>query len=206
MDQKMQFVSLAATGRFTVSQLCEDFDISRKTGHKWLSRYAARGTDGLRDRSRRPRGCSHQTTDEVVALIIKQRRKQPSWGPKKIQNILVRKHGLESPPARSTIAAIPQRHGLIKRRRRKPGLYRPLPSELTQATYPNHVWTFDFKGWFLTADRVRCDPLTVCDRFSHYIIGCKAQLNQRPPVWGPPVWGRPPVWGQAVTYRQAFRR
>ena len=38
MDQKMQFVSMAATGRFTVSQLCEDFDISRKTGHKWLSR------------------------------------------------------------------------------------------------------------------------------------------------------------------------
>jgi len=32
MNQKMQFVSLAATGRFSVSQLCEDFAISRKTG------------------------------------------------------------------------------------------------------------------------------------------------------------------------------
>ncbi|WP_425609080.1 helix-turn-helix domain-containing protein [Synoicihabitans lomoniglobus] len=62
MDQKMQFVSLAATGRFTVTQLCEDFNISRKTGHKWLSRYAAEGGQGLSNLSRRPRGCSHQTT------------------------------------------------------------------------------------------------------------------------------------------------
>ena len=60
MEQKMQFVSLAASGRFTVSQLCEDFEISRKTGHKWLSRYAAEGECGLSNLSRRPRGCSHQ--------------------------------------------------------------------------------------------------------------------------------------------------
>jgi len=62
MDQKIQFVSLAATGRFSVSQLCEDFDISRKTGHKWLSRYAADGSTALVDLSRRPRHCAHQTS------------------------------------------------------------------------------------------------------------------------------------------------
>lgn len=179
MDQKMQFVSLAATGRFTVSQLCEDFDISRKTGHKWLSRYATKGAKGLGDLSRRPRGCSHQTSESVVTVIIQERKAHPTWGPKKIQNILVRKHGLESPPARSTIASILHRHGLIQRRRRKPGLYRPLPSELTVPTHPNHVWTFDYKGWFLTQDRIRCDPLTVCDRYSHFIIGCHARFNQQ---------------------------
>jgi transposase-like protein len=43
MNQKLQFVSLAATGRFSVTQLCADFSLSRKTGHKWLSRYAAQG-------------------------------------------------------------------------------------------------------------------------------------------------------------------
>ena len=69
--------------------------------------------------------------------------------------------------------------GLIQRRRRKPGLYRPRPSELTAATHPNHVRTFDYKGWFLTQDRIRCDPLSVCDRFSNYIIGCHARFNQQ---------------------------
>ena len=113
-----------------------------------------------------------------MALIIQQRKKQPNWGPKKIQDILARKHGLEGPPARSTIASTLNQQGLIRRRRRKPGLYRPLPSELTEAP-PNHVWTFDFKGRFLTADRIRCDPLTVCERFSHYIVGCKIQFNQQ---------------------------
>ena len=179
MDQKIQFVSLAATGRFTVSQLCEDFDISRKTGHKWLNRYARQGAKGLAELSRRPQGCSHQSAEAVVALIIKERKIHPTWGPKKLYEILRCKHGLEAPPARSTIASILHRHGLIRRRRRKPGLYRPLPSELTEPTHANHVWTFDYKGWFLTQDRIRCDPLTVCDRYSHYIIGCQARFNQQ---------------------------
>jgi putative transposase len=179
MDQKLQFVSLAATGRFTVSQLCEDFSISRKTGHKWLERHAARGAQGLRELSRRPRGCAHQTDASVVDLILQERRAHPTWGPKKLHALLERKHGLESPPARSTIASILHRHGLVKRGRRKPGLYRPAPGALTEPTHPNHVWTFDFKGWFLTEDRIRCDPLTVCDRFSRYLIGCKAQLSQQ---------------------------
>ena len=61
MEQKQQFVSLAATGRFTFTQLCADYHISRKNGHKWLGRYRQEGMAGLRERSRRPHGCSHQT-------------------------------------------------------------------------------------------------------------------------------------------------
>ena len=179
MNQKMQFVSLAATGRFSVTQLCEDFDISRKTGHKWLGRYAAHGPKGLGDVSRRPHGCCHQTPAEVLALLLKERKAHPMWGPKKIQDLLVYKHGIESPPARSTIASLLSQHGLIKRRRRKPGVYHGKPSELTEPVRANHVWTFDYKGWFLTQDRVRCDPLTVCDRFSRYIVGCQARLDQQ---------------------------
>jgi transposase-like protein len=78
MDQKLQFVSLAATGRFTITQLCDDFDISRKTGHKWLARHATHGAAGLKEHSRRPHGCSHGTLEEVRALIIKERKRQPT--------------------------------------------------------------------------------------------------------------------------------
>ena len=94
----MQFVSLATTGRLSVSQLCEDFDISRKTGHKWLNRYARQGAKGLAELSRRPQGCSHQSAEAVVALIIKERKIHPTWGPKKLYEILRCKHGLEAPP------------------------------------------------------------------------------------------------------------
>jgi len=69
MDQKLQFVSLAATGRFTVLQLCEDFAISRKTGHKCLARYASHGAVGLKDHSRRPHGCSHRTAEDVRGAL-----------------------------------------------------------------------------------------------------------------------------------------
>jgi transposase len=118
MEQKMQFISLPATCRYSVTQLCEDFEISRKTGHKWLSRYAEQGRVGLKNLSRQPRGCSHQTSEEVVALIIKERKKYRTWGPKKLFAILGDTHGLASPPARSTIASILHRHGLIEKRRR----------------------------------------------------------------------------------------
>jgi putative transposase len=69
------------------------------------------------------------------------------------------------PPARSTIGEILRRHGLSVQRRRKPGLYVALNDGLTVPT-PNHVWTVDFKGWY----GQRCDPLTVCDRYSRYLL------------------------------------
>ena len=73
MGQKHQFVSLAATGRFTFTELCADFRISRKTGHKWRERYRQEGTAGLRERSRRPHGCPHQTAEKIVRLILRGR-------------------------------------------------------------------------------------------------------------------------------------
>ena len=179
MEERLRFVSLAATGRLSVTELCADFHVSRKTGYKWLCRYQAEGVRGLRCRSRRPRSCAHHTAEEVERLILRERRHYPTWGPKKLRELLRRVHRIKTPPARSTIAGVLRRHGLSQRRRRAPGLYRPAPSALTKPTHPNHVWTVDFKGWFLTADGVRCDPLTVCDRYSHYVIGCQARPNQQ---------------------------
>lgn len=179
MEQKQQFVSLAATGRFTFTELCADYHVSRKTGHKWLVRYRKEGTPGLRERSRRPHGCAHQTTLRIARLIMRERRKHRTWGPKKLRRLLRRDHGIRRPPACSTIAAILHGAGLSQRPRRKPGLYEVARSALTVPTHPNHVWTVDFKGWFLLGNGQRCDPLTVCDRYSHYVIGCRARLDQQ---------------------------
>ena len=108
MDQKQRFVILAATGKFTVTDLCLDFKVSRKTGYKWLRRYRAEGAVGLRERSRRPHGCTHQTAEVIERLILRLRRRHPRWGPKKLRRLLRRDHGIRRPPAVSTIAGGPK--------------------------------------------------------------------------------------------------
>lgn len=179
MDEIIRFVSLAQTGRFTVSELCEQFGISRKTGYKHLGRYGTDGLKGLEQRSHRPHRFPQRTPEAVERLIIAERRQHRTWGPKKLRKVLEVKHGIESAPARSTIGEILRRNGLSVRRRRKPGAYHALNDTLTQPTQPNHVWTVDFKGWLILGDGQRCDPLTVCDRYSHYVLACRAQPNQQ---------------------------
>ena len=170
MDEIIRFVMLAQSARFTVSELCEQFGISRKTGYKHLERYAADGLKGLAVRSHRPHPFPQRTDAAVEGLILAERRLHRTWGPKKLYKVLEVKHGIESPPARSTIGEILRRHGLSVQRRRQPGMYVALNDGLTVPTRPNHVWTVDFKGWFLLGNGQRCDPLTVCDRYSRYLL------------------------------------
>ena len=179
MEEIIRFVMLAQTDRFTVTDLCEQFGISRKTGYKHLERYAASGVKGLEERSHRPHAFPQRTDEVVEALIVAERRLHRTWGPKKLHRILQVKHGIEAPPARSTIGEILRRYGLSASRRRKPGTYHALNDGLTVPTQPNHVWTVDFKGWFNLSNGQRCDPLTVCDRYSHYLLGCRARPDQQ---------------------------
>ena len=179
MEEINRFVLLAQSDRFTVTDLCEQFGISRKTGYKHLERYAAEGLPGLRARSHRPHQSPGRTDETVEALVLAERRWHRTWGPKKLQRLLEVKHGIETPPACSTIGGLLRRHGLSVRRRRKPGAYRALNAGLTEPTQPNEVWTVDYKGWFVLGDGQRCEPLTVCDRYSHYVLGCRARPDQQ---------------------------
>jgi transposase len=95
MEQKQRFINLAQSGRFTVSELSEEFGITRKTGHKWLLRYAGGGMKGLEERSRAPKKVSNRTSEEVERLIVSEKRQHMTWGPKKIQRVLMIKHGME---------------------------------------------------------------------------------------------------------------
>ena len=155
MTEKERFVVLAHTGRFTVSTLCADFGISRKTGHKYLQRYATLGRRGLEERSRRPQRSPAETPERVERLILQERRKHPTWGPKKLQDLLEKVHGIEAPPHPSTIGTILARHGLSQKRKRRSGAHRVRPEQLTEPTRPNQVWSFDYKGWFWLGDGTR---------------------------------------------------
>ena len=157
MTEKERFIALAQSGRFTTTELCADFGISRKTGHKYLRRYQLDGRKGLHDRSRRPKKSPLMTGPVVEKLVLLERRKHPTWGPKKIHDLLLKVHVLENRAHINTIHNILHRHGLTRKRKRRPGVHRVRTEHLTQATRPNEVWSFDFKGWFLLGDSTRCD-------------------------------------------------
>lgn len=179
MEQKQQFVSLAGSGHFTVTELCEQFGISRKTGHKWLSRHAVGGMKALEERSRAPKSVTCRTSEEIEGLIVAEKRLHPTWGPKKIHRILSIKHGVETPPVVSTVGEVLKRHGMVTERRRRGAVFKAQRSELTTPERCNHVLGVDFKGWFLTGDGQRCDPLTVTDLFSRFVLKIEALPEAR---------------------------
>ena len=163
-------------------ELLNGIGISRKCGHKWLVRHAEGGAAALADGSRAPHSVPLRTSEAIERLVVSERRLHPTWGPKKLRAVLERKYAMESPPAVSTLGAILKRHGMIEARRRRPGAFNVQRGELTGALRPNHVWATDFKGWFHTLDGERCDPLTVTDLFSRYLIGVQG-LPQATQAW-----------------------
>ena len=182
MEQKQRFINLAQSGHFTVTELCEEFGISRKTGHKWLGRYAAGGMAGLAERSRAPRSVKSRTSAEVERLIVREKRLHLTWGPKKIQRVLMTKHGLERPPVVSTVGEVLKRHGMVEARRRRGAVFKVERGTLTEAERSNQVLGVDFKGWFLMGDGERCDPLTVTDLHSRYLMRAEG-LPQATTQW-----------------------
>lgn len=168
----MKFVLAALSEEESITSLCEEFGISRKTGHKWLARYETQGPTGLLDRPRAPVRHGRATASEVVDLIVAEKLAHLAWGPKKLLVKLRQRYPDVAWPALSTAGDILKRHGLVmtrKRRRRASGNGPWPPAEGV-----NTVWTADHKGWFRTRNGRRCEPLTVMDTASRYLLGLAA--------------------------------
>ena len=162
-----------AGGRAFEGEICRRYGVSRKTGYKIAGRYELEGPAGLADRSRAPHDHPNAVGEEDEAAILAVREKHPSWGPKKIKAWLERRHESRRWPAASTIGTILERHGLaVRRRLSRHGA--PSPSPLSPAAQANDVWGIDFKGWFRTGDGARCDPLSISDLASRYVIRLQA--------------------------------
>jgi putative transposase len=173
MDERIRFVVEYDQDELSMTQLCAKYGISRKTGYKWLARAAQVGLDHLHDRSRRPQRCPGQTPPEVERAVLTLRASHPTWGPKKLLRRLQDSDGQVAWPARSTIAQILHRHGLAMTRKRR-HVATPSRQPLAHCDQANAVWCIDFKGWFRTGDGCRCDPLTVSDGYSRYLLRCQA--------------------------------
>jgi transposase InsO family protein len=135
--------------------------------------------DGLRELSRRPRASPSRIPEAVEALVVRERRRHGTWGPKKLQAVLVARDAVAAVPAASTIGNILKRHGLTRQTRGRRPVSQPDRRTRTEATRPNAVWAADFKGWFRTRDGQRCDPLTISDLFSRYVVACRIVAGPR---------------------------
>jgi putative transposase len=183
MDQRVRFIGDFTSGRYTMSELCELYGICRKTGHKWVGRYREHGVEGLLDRSRVPHRSPQRSEQRCEQALVEERRAHPGWGARKLLLRLRQRHPQWAWPAASTAGEILRRHGLIEPRRRRGRS--PTAKPRVEATAPNRLWTADFKGEFRTGDGQLCYPLTVVDRFSRYLLGCRnrrstAILQARP--------------------------
>jgi putative transposase len=171
MDERLRFVARLLDGE-KMAVLCREFDISRKTGYKIFNRYKDCGLQGLTDRSRRPYRHANQLPFQVEKLIVRLKKDKPSWGAPKIQERLRRLHPEIQLPAISTVHAVLDRYGLVKRRRRR--RYKAQGTALSRPRQPNDLWCADYKGEFMLADRRYCYPLTISDFASRYLIACDA--------------------------------
>jgi putative transposase len=172
MTERIKLITEHLSGDYTVSDLARRHAVSRRSVYKWLRRYEEKGWDGLEDESRAPHHQARAVEAEVESMILGLKARWPDWGAPKLRRKLEEKIGLEQCPAESTVSAVLKRHGLIKvrpvRRRAVPGGISPL-EHCQQA---NVVWCADFKGWWRTRDGRRCEPLTVTDAWSRYLLRC----------------------------------
>jgi transposase len=166
-----EFVRLASQEGANVSELCRRFEISRKTGYKWLGRWVSEGLAGLEDQPVRPLNSPGKTPSAIEAKVLEVRQAHPVWGARKITHVLGRDHGLAL--ASSTVNTILKRHGCITAQ----------ASQAATAWHrfeheaPNDLWQMDFKGHFAVG-AARCHPLTVLDDHSRFNLVLEAATGE----------------------------
>lgn len=171
MEQRSKFVALHDEGLYSMSELCDRFTISRKTGYKWLDRYAQEGLAGLQEHSRAPHTRYQAMPPETAEALIEARRLHPTWGPRKLLPWLNKRRPDLPLPAASSAGDLLARHGLTQPKRR--GRVHDHPgAKPMKADAPNAVWSADFKGQFRTGDGNYCYPLTVTDNHSRFLLCC----------------------------------
>lgn len=175
MNQRVEFVLKAQTTT-NFRALCLEYGISSRVGYKWQKRFLAGGLDGLVEKSRRPQSSPEGLKEEVVCRIIRYRERHPTWGARKLQELYLRGHG--NPPSESSIKRVLERSGMVKKRRIHRVEDGGRLASGVRAQKPNDVWTLDFKGWWYDASG-RCEPLTVRDEYSRYVLEVRAMADAR---------------------------
>lgn len=171
MDERLRFVARLLDGE-KMAVVCREFGISRKTGYKIFNRYKDVGLRGLEDRPRTPYRHPNKLPFQVEKAILRIKREHKTWGAPKIRDKLIKEYPVIKPPASSTIHAVLDRHGLVKRRKRR--RYKAKGTELNHVRSPNALWCADYKGEFMLGNHQYCYPLTITDYRSRYLLACES--------------------------------
>ncbi len=181
VTERMKFVlAVEAEPLESMTVLCARFGISRKTGYKWLKRFEGEGPGGLEDRASLARSISHRLPANVVLQVLELRKEHPFWGPKKLRARVTMEEG-KTAPAASTIGAVLKAYGLVRPRRRRPLKTGGSDAPFVEPLSPNDTWCVDFKGHFLLGNGERCDPFTLTDQVSRYILKCEGLAHTGEP-------------------------
>jgi transposase InsO family protein len=164
LEERLRFVVLASRREKGLSELCDEFGISRPTGYTWLKRYTAGGSAQMADRSRRPLHSPKRTSAGIEQAIVELRRRWPDWGAAKLHTILLREHPDQGPITVRTVHRILERHGLIHAEDRHPAAVQRF-----QRAEPNELWQMDFKGPSGFNQAGGAGPLSVLDDHSRYL-------------------------------------
>ncbi len=175
MEQRMEF-AVRAMQTLNFRALCQQYGISAKTGYKWKERFWRKGLAGMAEESRRPKSHSEQLPEEEVCEIVRLKLAHMAWGPRKIRELYLRRHGEVA--SESTFKRVLERAALTQKRRRRRAPEAGRLSNGREAAALNEVWTVDFKGWWRNGDQ-RCEPLTVRDEYSRYLLEVRAVEDAR---------------------------
>lgn len=175
MNQRTEF-ALKALQTDNFRALCREYGISAKVGYKWKQRFLEQGLEGMNEKSRRPRSSPEALGEEVVCRMVRLKERHRHWGPKKIREVYLRQWG--EAPSESSFKRVLERCGLTEKRVRREVKETGRIASGRKATAPNEIWTVDFKGWWHDAQG-RCEPLTVRDEYSRYLLELRAMVNAR---------------------------
>ena len=176
MNQRTEFV-LRALQTDNFRALCQEYGISPKTGYKWKERFVAEGVGGMGEHSRRPKSSPEGLSEGVVCEIVRLKQKHRYWGARKLRDIYGRVH--TDLPSESSFKRVLERAGMVEHRQLRSRQAAGRLFSERKAKAPNEVWTVDFKGWWYGAAGRRCEPLTVRDEFSRYVLEVRAVANAR---------------------------
>jgi len=170
MNQRTEF-ALKALQTDNFRALCREYGISPKIGYKWLARFKEGGMRGMTDQSRRPRNSPESLGEEVVCRMVRLKERHRFWGPRKIRDVYLKQWG--EGPSESSFKRVLERCGLTEKRKIRCSEQAGRVATGRKATSSNEVWSVDFKGWWYDAQG-RCDPLTVRDEHSRYVLELRA--------------------------------
>lgn len=171
VDERMRWLAAVVEREATFAETCRRFGVSRKTGYKWLSRWKT--SQSLHDESR-ARHTQQRVSEAIVSALLDGRRRRPHEGPRLLVERLRRTQPDVPWPSASTVGDVLRKHGLVPPRRLRRRVQRA-DVPLSAMDAPNAVWGADFKGAFWTRhDHRKCEPFTVTDGFSRYLLCCRA--------------------------------